>query len=70
MRLENIINKKLTTIIIFGLIAAILFTAYFVAQYLIFSTNELQVQSNSSQIRNLLESMECVDSFINRVRTL
>ncbi len=63
-------NKKITNIIIAGIIAAIFFTAYFVAQYLIFSTNELQLQNNSSLLRNLVESIECTDSFILNVRTL
>ena len=64
LRLNEITGKKITNVVIAGIIAAIFFTAYFVAQYLVFSSNELNIQANSLQLRSLIESMECTDSFI------
>ncbi|TNV87551.1 hypothetical protein FGO68_gene3849 [Halteria grandinella] len=70
VRLNEQTAKKITSMIILGIVGAIVFIAYFIAQYFLCSNNELEIESNSSKMVSLFESVQCTNVFHMDVRNL
>jgi hypothetical protein len=69
-RLQDLMMKDLSRMIIVGIVSGVVLVAYFVMQLVLFSDNELKIKNNSQYIRTMQESMECTDNFIYQVRKL